>query len=189
MREIRVDRKTENNGVILSFRFKSRTQLINPDDVSPLPGTELTRLAEECIAGYLDEYRLKQPVGLILSLPAADITPEESPLLPEAVRRHFAFRVQDLMHERRLSRREGLYSLGIAIGNALIAIIFLSIVTVYELSFESFSVLLPGAFITIMNWVTIWDTYEHFFYDLHSLLRRKNIYEKIARIPISVERY
>ncbi|WFN34543.1 hypothetical protein L1S32_00020 [Methanogenium sp. S4BF] len=189
MREIRVDRKTEDDGVTLSFRFKSIKQLLDSDDPAPLPGTELTQIAEEFIAGYLDEYRLKLPVSLILSLNAADITPDESLLLPEAVRRHFSFRVQDLMHERRLSRREGLYSLGIAICNALIAILFLSIVTVYELSLESFSVLLPGAFITIMNWVTIWDTYEHFFYDFHDLLRRKKMYEKISRIPIAVERY
>lgn len=189
MREIRVDRKTEDDSVTLSFRFKSRSQLLDPDDPAPLPRTELTQLAEECIGDYLDEYRLKSPVALILSVPASAIAPDESPLLPEAVRRHFSFRVQDLLHERRISRREGLYSLCIATGNALIAIIFVSLVTVYELSFESFFVLLPGAFITIMNWVTIWDTYEHFFYDFHDLLRRKKIYEKISRIPISVERY
>ncbi len=132
---------------------------------------------------------MKQVVVLFFSLPAAEITPEESSLLPEAVRRHFSFRVLNLLHERRISRREGLCSLAITIGNALIAILFLSIATVYWLSFESFSFLLPGAFITIMNRVTIRDTYEHFFYDFHGLLRRKKMYEKISRIPISVERY
>ena len=189
MREIGVHRKKEDDSVTLSFRFRHVTQLLDPDDSAPLPGTELTQLAEESIAGYLDEFRVNHPVNLIICLPAAEITPEESLLLPEALRRHFAFRVQDITHEQLISRREGRYSLGIAIGNVLIAILFLSLATVYGLSFESFTFLLLGGFITIMNWVTIWDTYEHFFYDSRSIWRRKKIFEKISRIPITVERY
>ncbi len=189
MRAVAVRRKEDGDGVTLSFRFKGVPQLLDPDDPAPLPDTELAQPAEEILWGYLDEFQLKTPVRLILSLPAAEITPDMYSLIPEAVRRHFALRIHDIRHEQRISRREGRYSLSIAVGNALIAILFIYIVTAYGLSFESPPILIIGAFITIMNWVTIWDTYEHFLYDFRSIVRRRKIYEKISGIPVSVEGY
>lgn len=189
MRDIVVSRKEENGGATLSFGFKSISQLIDPDDPSPFPGTELTELAEETIFGYMDEYRVKKPVSLVISLPAAEIPADGSRLIPEAIRRHFAFHIQDVRHDLVLSRREGIYSLVIAIGNALVAILFLYLATSSGRSLESFPVLLLGGFITVLNWVTIWDTYEHFVYDYRDLLRKRRLYEKISRISIAVEEY
>jgi len=189
MRGVAVTRKEDEGEVTLSFRFKSINQLLDPDDPAPLPDTELAELAEENLWGYLNEFRLKAPVKLILSIPAAEITPEESSLIPEAVRGHFAFRIQNIRHDLLISRRAGLYSLAITIGNALIGILFLFIITPYGLSVDSPFLLLAGAFITIMNWVTIWDTYEHFLYDYRGIVRKRKLYEKISRIPISVESY
>ena len=189
MRGVAVTRKEDEGEVTLSFRFKSINQLLDPDDPAPLPDTELAELAEENLWGYLNEFRLKALVNLNISIPAAEITPEKSSLIPEAVRRHFAFRIQDIRHDELISRREGRYSLAIAIGNALIAILFLFIVTTCELSIDSPPILLIGAFITIMNWVTIWDTYEHFLYDYRGIVRKRKLYEKISRIPVSVEGY
>jgi len=189
MRAVAVNRKEDDKGVILSFRFKSVTQLLDRDDPAPLPDTELAELAEEILWGYLDEFRLKTPVNLIISLPAAEITSERSSLLPDAVRRHFASRIQDIRHDELISHREGRYSLAITIGNALIAILFLFIVTAYRLPVDSLPILLAGAFITIMNWVTIWDTYEHYLYDFRGVVRKRKLYEKISMIPIVVEGY
>jgi len=187
MRDIAVSRKEENGGVTLSFGFKSIGQLIDPDDPFPLPGTELTELAEETIAGYIDEYRVKKPVNLVISLPGQDVSSGESTLIPDAVRRHFAFHVQDVRHDLVISRREGIYSLVIATGNALVAILFIYLVTSAEIPLESFPTVLIAGFITILNWVTIWDTYEHFVFDYRDLWRKKRIYEKVIRIPISIQ--
>lgn len=189
MREIAVSRKEENGRVTLSFRFRSISQLIDPEDQSPLPTTELTELAEETIGGYLDEYRVKKPVNLVISLPAGEIPADGSRLIPEAIRRHFAFHIQDIGHDLVISRREGIYSLVIAIGNALVAILFLYLVTSAEIPLESFPTVLIAGFITILNWVTIWDTYEHFVFDYRDLWRKRWLYEKLSRILISVEEY
>jgi len=186
MRDIVVSRKEENGVVTLSFRFKSIGQLIDPEDRSPLPTTELTELAEETIAGYIDEYRVKKPMSLVISLPAGEIQADGSRLIPEAIRRHFAFHIQDIRHDLVLSKREGIYSLIVAIGNALIAIFFLYLVTSAGIPLESFPTVLIAGFITILNWVTIWDTYEHFVFDYRDLRRKRRLYEKLSRIPISV---
>ncbi|MDD4568403.1 MAG: hypothetical protein PHU37_10925, partial [Methanoculleus chikugoensis] len=47
-------------------------------------------------------------------------------------------------------------------------------------------VLLTGL-VTILNWVTIWDTYEYFVYDYRREVRKRRIYEKLAGIDIRVE--
>lgn len=186
MRDIVVSRKEEDGGVTLSFGFRSISQLIDPDDPSPLPDTELTETAEEIIAGYIDEYRVKKPVNMVITLPEADTPPGATTLIPEAIRRHFAFHIRDVEHDLVISRREGLYSLAIATGNALIAVLFVYIATSTEIPLESFPIVLIAGFVTILNWVTIWDTYEHFVYDYRSLWRKKRLYEKLSRIPVSV---
>ncbi len=186
MREITVGRQEAEGGVTLSFSFKSIGQLIDPDDPSPLPGTELTETAEEVLSGYLDEYRVNSPVNVVIALPEGDIPPGGTTLIPDAIRRHFAFHIQDVEHERVISHREGLYSLAIAIGNALVAVLFIYIATSTEIPLESFPIVLIAGFITILNWVTIWDTYEHFVYDYRAIRRKRQIYEKLSRIPISV---
>lgn len=189
MREIIVNRLEEGGEVSLSFRFKSIGQLIDPDDPSPLPDAELTELAEETFAGYLDEYRVKTPISLVIDIPEAALPPGGPTLIPDAIHRHFGFHIQDVEHERVISQREGLYSLAIAIGNALIIVLFIYFAMSTETPIESFPIVLFAGFITILNWVTIWDTYEHFVYDYRNIWRKKQIYQKLSGIPISVRGY
>jgi membrane-bound metal-dependent hydrolase YbcI (DUF457 family) len=126
-------------------------------------------------------------VTLAIGIPKKDLS-EETSRIPEAVKNHFSFRVPDLEHELILSRREGMYSFVIAVFNAILAIIFF---TFYyeEVVAETLPFLLALALITILNWVTIWDTYEYFMYDYRNLWRKKRIYQKITRIPITVFGY
>jgi hypothetical protein len=189
MRDIAVSRTEQDGLVTLAFRFKSITQILDEEDSTPLPDKELTEIAEETLAGYLDEYKVKKDLYLVLALPEKELPPDARTIIPETIRRHFSFHSSDIIHDLVISRREGLYSLAIAIGNALITISFLYFIESNQFSFESFPVILIGGFLTILNWVTIWDTYEHFVYDYRNLWRKKRIYEKISRIPITVEGY
>jgi hypothetical protein len=187
MQEIRVKRTERNGEVEIDIHFKSLSQLLDEDDPAPLPKRELSEFAEETIAGYLDEYRHKKPVTLSIRIPQKDLS-EETALIQEAVKNHFSFRVPDLEHELILSRREGMYSFIIAVFNAILAVIFF---TFYyeEVVAETIPFLLVLALITILNWVTIWDTYEYFMYDYRNLWRKKRIYQKLTRIPITVSGY
>jgi len=183
MRDVRVVSAETGEKVLVEFQFKALDQLLDPSDPSPLPERELTEFAEGYIAGYLEEYRLANLSGLIVSLPEDQLSPELSDLLPDTIRRQFAFRIQDLDHEARLSRREGKISLGIAIFNAAIAVLFVELFSDY---LHLPAVLLLGGLVTILNWVTIWDTYEYFAYDYRHLEHRRRIYRKIPGIEIRV---
>jgi hypothetical protein len=183
MREVAVKMSESDGTINLDLEFKTLDQLLDPDDPSPLPERELTELAEETIAGYVDEFRIPRPVNLTVSLAGDSVAPEVLALIPDAIRRHFAFRLNEIDHEKRLSMSEGKISIGIAIFNATIAILF---VFFLNLDFENPVVLLLGGLITILNWVTIWHTYEYFVYEYRSLRRKGRIYRKIASMDIRV---
>ncbi|WP_292522043.1 hypothetical protein [Methanoculleus sp.] len=184
MREVRVTRIERDGGVEIGFRFKSPDQLLDPDDPSPLPARELTEFAEEFIAGYLDGCNLKTVAAITIGLPRASLSPEEVALLPETIRRHFSFRIADLDNDRRVSRREGKISAILAGINAGIAVLFF---LAFAGSLGDPVVVLLTGLVTILNWVTIWDTYEYFVYDYRREMRKRRIYEKLAKIDIRVD--
>lgn len=183
MREIAVTRSESDGTVDLELKFKTLDQLLDPEDPHPLPERELTELAEETIAGYVDEFRVKRPVGLTVSLGRDSVAPDVLALIPDTIRRHFAFRLNEIDHEKRLSMSEGKISIGIAVFNGIVAILF---VFFLNLDFENPVVLLLGGLITILNWVTVWHTYEYFVYEYRSLRRKQRIYRKIAGMKIRV---
>ena len=184
MREVGVTR-TELDGILeIGFRFKSTDQLFDPDDPSPLSARELTEFAEEYISSYLDGCNLKKIAGITVGLPRDSLSPEEAALLPATIRRHFSFRIADLDDDRRVSRREGRISLALATFNAAIAVLF---VVVFAGYLDGPVAILLTGLVTILNWVTIWDTYEYFVYDYRREIRKRRIYEKLAGIEIRVE--
>lgn len=184
MREVEVVRTERDGAVEIAFRFKAAGQILDPDDPSVLPKRELTEFAEEFIAGYLDGCNIKKIAGITIGLPQDSLSPEEAALLPETVRRHFLFRSGDLDHDMRVSLREEKVSLALATLNAAVAIVF---VTLFSGNLERTSVILLGGLVTILNWVTIWDTYEYFVYDYRKLARKRRIYRKLSGMDIRIE--
>jgi hypothetical protein len=189
MREIAVRREEQGRTVVFTFRFKALGQLLDEQDPTPLPRKELTEESEEALAGYLDEYPVRRPARLVLELPEGDLEGLSPPLLVESVRHHFGFRVDDLGHDLKLQWREGRYSLVLALVNLSLLLLFVYYITVHAIPVESPNVVLVLGILTIMNWATIWDTYEHFFYEYRNLARKRRIYRKITRIPVEIRGY
>lgn len=189
MKEIVVKKEERDATVHFTFRFKAFGQLIDEGDPTPLPGKELTEEAEDALAGHLDEYRVSKSASLVIELPEKDISGVSSSLITEAVRHHFGFRQNDLTHDMKISRREGTYSLILMFGNIALLLMFLFYLTINEIPLESVNVVIILGFLTIMNWATIWDTYEHFVYDYRNLARKRRIFRKITKIPVDVRGY
>jgi hypothetical protein len=189
MREIIVKKEEEDGTVHFTFRFKTLGQFLDEGDPTPLPGKELTEEAEDALAGHLDEYRVSKRASFVIELPEKDLANTSSSLITGAVRHHFGFRHDDLTHDLKIARREGIYSLILMMGNIALLLLFVFYVTVNEISLESINVLIIVGFLTIMNWATIWDTYEHFVYDYRNLARKRRIYHKITKIPVTIRGY
>jgi len=181
MQEVRVVTNERGRDAEIEFHFKSKDQLLDAADPYPLPERELTAFAESFIANYIDGHDPRKVAGIVVGLPRGSLSQEEASLIPEAVRRHYTFRSRDLENERRASRREGKTSILIAALNAGIALLFFYFFIGY---FHGFFMTMLAGLVTILNWVTIWDTYEYIVYDYRREVRKYLIYRKLAEIDI-----
>ena len=75
------------------------------------------------------------------------------------------------------------------LGNVTVLLLFVYYATKNELPLDAVSATLILGFITIMNWVTVWHTYEHFMYDYRNLARKRWIFEKLTKIPVTFKGY
>jgi hypothetical protein len=189
MKKIVVKKEDQGGTVLFTFRFKTIGQLFDEGDPTPLPDKELTEEAEDILAGHLDEYRVSRPANLVIELPEKDITDVSPDLMTEGVQNHFKFRYDDVSHDMKIHLREGIYSIMLLLGNVAVLLLFVYYATKNELPLDAVSATLILGFITIMNWVTVWHTYEHFMYDYRNLARKRWIFEKITKIPVTTRGY
>ncbi len=189
MKEIAVRQEKRDGMVVLTFKFKALRQLLDEEDPAPLPGTELTDVAEDAISGYLDEYWVSTNASLILEFPDSELEQASPSLIVEAIRHHFGFRIHDLTHDLKIARREGSYSLVVALGNVAILALLAVYVTQSGIPFDTLYAALLLGLLTILTWVTVWHTYEHFVYTYRNLARKRRIFRKITTIPITVKGY
>jgi hypothetical protein len=189
MKEIVVHKEYHDGTVHFTFRFKALGQLLDEGVPASVPAKELTEEAEDALAGHIDEYRVSKSASLVIELPEQELSSTSSSLITGAVRHHFGFRQNDLTHDLKISRREGVYSFSLMLVNIFFLLLFAAYVVVNEIPVESALVVIVFAFLTILNWATIWDTYEHFVFDYRNLARKRRIFKKITEIPITVRGY
>jgi hypothetical protein len=184
MKEIKIAKTRTDGKIAIDMWFKALDQLFDPSDPFPFPEKELTDLAENSIFEAVIDLCLRKDVDLILHIPSGSVPPDGEDQLANAVRRHFSFRLDDIAREKRSSWREGKVSVLLALVNACIGIVvFYFYLRNPTPSF--FSTLIFGIFV-IMNWVTIWDTYEYFLYDWRKLWRKYRVYEKLTRVNVVI---
>jgi hypothetical protein len=189
MKKIVVKKEEQGGTVLFTFRFKALGQLFDEGDPTPLPEKELTEEAEDVIAGHLDEYRVSKPANLVIELPEKDITDVSPALVTQGVHNHFRFRYDDLSHDMKIHLREGIYSIILLLVNIAILVALVYFATKNEIPLDAVTTALIVGFITIMNWVTVWHTYEHFMYDYRNLARKRWIFEKLTKIPVTIKGY
>ena len=189
MKKIVVKKEEQDGTVFITFRFKALGQLLDLEDPAPLPEKEMTEEAEEAIAGHLDEYRVGKPSSLVIELPEKDIAAVSPSLVSGAVHHHFGFRQEDVTHDMKIHLREGIYSLFLLLGNVGFLLLFMFYTTKNEISLDALNVAILFGFITILNWVTVWHTYEHFVFGYRNLARQRWIFQKLAKIPVTVRGY
>ena len=187
MKKIVVKKEEQGGNVLFTFRFKALGQLFDEGDPTPLPDKELTEEAQDALAGHLDEYRVSKPANLVIELPEKDITDVSPSLMTEGVHNHFRFRYDDVSHDMKIHLREGIYSIMLLLANIAILVVFVYLVTKNEIPLDAVATTLILGFITIMNWVTVWHTYEHFMYDYRNLARKRWIFEKLTKIPVTIK--
>jgi len=185
MRVIQATTREEDGRITLSLLFKAMEQLLDPDDPSPPARQELTGEAEESIISNFDAVALKKPVTLEIQLPDEE-GPGSMDEIPEAIRYHFRFVLSLHEQEMGIFFRERRISLGFAVMNGLIAILYIILLYENEAWMASLLGVVTGGIIVILNWATIWDTYEFFIFDGRQRQHRKRLLKKIIDAEIRV---
>jgi hypothetical protein len=184
MKEIKIAQTLTDGRESIEMWFKSLDQLFDGSDPFPFPEKELTDMAEDAIVDSFIDLSLRKDVDLVLHIPKGSVPPVDEDQLANAVRRHFSFRLDDLAREKKSSWREGKVSVQIAIITLALSIV---VFYLYYLSSEvgfAFQLMI-GVFI-IINWVTIWHTYEYFVYDYRKLWRKYRVYDLLTRVNVVI---
>ena len=175
----------ENGRAIVSLKFKTRDQLLDPDDPSPLPKKELTQDAEDAILSNVFAYRLKIPVNIEIQIPMIP-DPGSTKEISDAIRNHFRFVLIGHKRETAIFIRERRTALAFTGLNILIALLYIGYAYLNENWMSTLAGTLIGGFVIIINWATIWDTYEFFIFDGREKSQRKRLLNKIIDGEIQV---
>jgi len=188
MKVIEATYREENGRTKVNLRFKTRDQLLDPDDPSPLPQKELTQEAEDAILSNAFAGKLKTPVTLEIQIP--DV-PDPGPVteITKAIRRHFRYVLTEHKRDTAIFIRERRTALAFTVFNILIALLYVGYAYQHEEWMTSNAGILVGGIIVIMNWATIWDTYEFFIFDGREKSQRKKLLNKIIDAEINIIPY
>jgi len=184
MKEIKITTTRSAEKVAIEMWFKMLDQLFDPSDPFPFPEKELTDMAEDTIFDQVVNLNLQKDVDLILHIPKGSVPPGSEDQVANAVKRHFSFRLDDLTREKKSSWREGQMS----IQNVIITLaVSIGVIYSYYLTPEApFLVQVLIGFFIIINWVTVWHTYEYFVYEYRKLWRKYRVYQKLTRVNVVI---
>jgi hypothetical protein len=185
MRVIPSIRREEEGKEVIELRFKAPEQFFDAADPSVPSRRELTEEAEESIIGNMDVFPMDKPVRLELFFPVGTELPSPAEIA-EAVRHHFSYLLDEHKREAIIFIRHRRVSVIFATVNVIIAMVYTTILYWHPELSVNLSWLFLGALIAILNWTTVWDTYEFFVYDGRLMHRRKNILQKIIHSDIRV---
>lgn len=185
MKVIKAIHHQANGRTTVSLRFKTKDQLLDPDDPSLLPHKELTQEAEDAILNNVFAYWLNKPVTLEIQIP---MVPDPGPLeeISNAIRNHFRFLLTEHRRDTAIFLRERRTALAFTLLNILIALLYVVYAYLHENWMSTVTGTLIGAIVVIINWATIWDTYEFFIFDGREKSQRKKLLNKIINGEIQV---
>lgn len=177
--------RIEGNHTLIEIRLKEIRQLFHTLDPAPFREKDLDEGAERYLVEACEEAGTRRPLRLLVHLPAAEAATENARTLPEAVHNYFAYRARQLHTELVRLLRYGLVSLGIGIV-FLIACLALRRALTAIPSIPDRTIVDEG--LLILGWVAMWRPIEALLYDWWPLARRRAVLNRLAMIPISVER-
>ncbi|HSA37701.1 MAG TPA: hypothetical protein P5013_02275 [Methanoregula sp.] len=185
MKVIRADRHQENGRTIVNLNFKTMDQLLDPDDLGPLPEKELTTEAEEAILRNVFAGTLSSPLTLGIQAPGVPDAGQKTGI-PDAIRHHFRVLLTEHDRDWAIFLRERRTALAFTGFNILVALVYLA----YSVEHADWMASVPGqaigGIIIIFNWATIWDTYEFFIFDGREKRQRRKLLQKIIDAEIRV---
>jgi hypothetical protein len=176
-----------NSTTPIQVRVENVSQLFDTLDPFPFPERDLDKDAEEYIVGWARELPRDEPITIVIHAPSAELSRHDPHMLAEALNRYFDYRtgivVRDLNELFRIGRTALLIGLAV-LGFCLTAAQFAS----RRLDDAPFSRFIQESLV-ILGWVANWKPIEIFLYDWWPLVRRRNLYRRLARASVELKPY
>ncbi len=171
----------------IEVRVENLSQLFDTLDPFPFPERDLDSDAEEYIVAWARELPRDQPIRLIIHIASGAASGEEADVVAGALSRYFEYRAgmisRDLNELFRIGRTTlliGLSVLALCLAGAQFAARQLAEAPVSRFIQES---------LVILGWVANWKPIETFLYDWWPLVRRRNLYRRLARAEVELKHY
>ena len=170
-----------------SFEFDKIAQLFHSLDPYPFRERDLDKDAEDYIVGWARELDRDQPITIVVHVPDGEAKSKEALELQEAFAHYFSYRAESLQSELKELFRVGRRSLGI--GMTVLAACLLSAHFVVGHLFNPPLARLLEESLLILGWVANWRPIEIFIYDWWPIVRRRNLYRRLAAATVEVRAY
>lgn len=159
-------------------------QLFNSLDPTPFRERDLDNEAERFIVEWAEEAPGNVPIEIVVQLPPAEVNPEYSHAVQQAVRYNFENRVNQTQRELRELLREGRRSLIIGIPILAFSLVASKLVDGLAET-ATFSGVISESLL-IFGWVANWRALEIFLYDWWPIVGRRRLYRRLAAARVKV---
>jgi hypothetical protein len=167
----------------LDLRLRELGQLFNSMDPAPFLERDLDRDAEEYIESWAMEHAAGSRFQITLHLQQLPALPDSGQLITESIHNFFAYKAELARRELRRLLSQGRTSL--AIGLCFLAACLAAANAIGRTGDGDLTAIGREGFI-IIGWVAMWRPVEIFLYDWWPLLRRRRIYQSLARAHVGV---
>ena len=174
-------------GGAIEIRVDNIAQLFDTLDPFPFPERDLDRDAEEYVVGWARELAPDGPIGIIVHVPGREAETKAARELQPAISRFFGYRADVIQRDVTELLRVGRRSLAVGVTILVLCLGAAHLVAGYvvEAPFKR----LAEESLLILGWVANWRPLDIFLYDWWPLLRRRNLYRRLAAAKVEIRSY
>jgi hypothetical protein len=171
---------TETSTDAIELRVEAIAQLFHSLDPFPFREKDLDKEAEEYIVGWARELPRDQPIKIIVHFPESET--ERAKDLRNAFSRYFDYRASTQSRDINELFRVGWRSLAVGVTILIFCLVSARMTAVY-LSGTPVAPIVQESFL-ILGWVANWRPLEIFLYEWWPLVRRRDLYRRLASATV-----
>ena len=168
----------------IELKIREIGQLFQSLDPLPFRERDLDAAVEEYVVAWAREQGGSAPIQIMVHLPREEALREGAGHIADAIRNYFAYRAEVVGWELKELFRVGRGSLAIGL-----TVLFLCVALGVEVSSrvgEGYAGRFFKEGLIILGWVANWRPIQIFLYDWWPLVRRRRLYERLARAAIEL---
>ncbi len=167
----------------IEIRLSRPQQLFNSLDPSPFHERDLDEDAEAYIVDSADEFAMKDPLKLVIHLPADQLDPDAANALPQAIHHYFNYRLEETRRRLRFFFRDGRTALMVGLVFLFGCIVLRQLILAMG---QGLAAEIADEGLYILGWVAMWRPLEIFLYDWRPIWHRSRLFAKLSKIPVIV---